>query len=92
MVVSDAPIRWDFARWRYTLKIYRIDGRRVFDTSRGADRAELDQLQSWEKGLTAGHNPRPIETCPDILARTAGKEPVTDDNMGSEWRYPLGLD
>ena len=29
---------------------------------------------------------------PDILARTAGKRPVTDDNMGSEWRYFLGLE
>jgi len=35
---------------------------------------------------------RPIEPCPDILARTAGKRPVTDDNMGSEWRYFLGLE
>jgi hypothetical protein len=34
----------------------------------------------------------PIEPCPDILARTAGKRPMTDDNMGSEWRYFLGLE
>ena len=27
MVVSQSPIAWDFARWRRTLKSYRIDGR-----------------------------------------------------------------
>ena len=35
---------------------------------------------------------RPIEPCSDVLARTVGKEIMTDDNMGSEWRYSLGLD
>ena len=92
MVVSDVPIRWDFARWRDTLEAYRIDRRPVFDTSRSADRAELDQLQAWETSLTARNDPRPIEPCSDILARTAGEQPVTDDNMGSEWRYSLGLE
>jgi hypothetical protein len=91
-VVSDTPIRWDFTRWRYTLENYRIDGRPVFDLSRGADRDMLDQLQSWQKSLTSRTGPRPLEPCTDILARTAGDEPVTDDNMGSEWRYGLGLD
>ena len=28
----------------------------------------------------------------DILARTAGQRSVTDDNMGTEWRYFLGLE
>jgi spermidine synthase len=92
MVVSDTPIRWDFARWRDTLEAYRIDGRPVFDTLHSADRAELDQLQAWETSLTARNVPRPIEPCSDILARTAGEQPVTDDNMGSEWRYSFGLE
>ena len=35
---------------------------------------------------------RPIEPCRDILVRTAGKRPITDDNMGTEWREPLGLE
>ena len=92
MVVSDVPIRWDFARWRATLEAYRIDRRPVFDTSRSADRAELDQLQAWETSLTARNDPRPIEPCSDILARTSGEQPVTDDNMGSEWLHFLGFE
>jgi spermidine synthase len=89
MVVSEMPIRWDFARWRRILEAYRIDGRPVFDMSRSEDRAELDRLQA---SLAADHAPRPIEACVDILARTAAEQPVTDDNMGSEWRYSLGLE
>jgi hypothetical protein len=89
MVVSATPIRWDFARWRRILEAYRIDGRPVFDLSRSEDRAELDRLQT---GLTADNAPRSIEACAEILARTAGEQPVTDDNMGSEWRCSLGLE
>ena len=91
MVVSDMPIRWDFARWLNTLEAYRIDDRPVFDISRSSDRAEMDQLRTWETSLTTRNVPRPIEPCSDILARTAGEQLVTDNNMGSEWRYSLGL-
>ena len=33
-----------------------------------------------------------VEECPTLLSRTAGKDLVTDDNMGTEWRHSLGLD
>jgi spermidine synthase len=94
MVVSSAPIAWDFARWRRVLEAYRIDGQAMFDTTRGEHRAVLDRLMTLEGSIasTAPHDQRPIEPCPDILTRTAGKQAVTDDNMGSEWRYFLGLE
>jgi spermidine synthase len=94
MVVSQTPIVWDFARWRRTLESYRIDGRALFDPMRAEDRATLDRLMAMEDSLTsnAQHHERPIEPCTDILVRTAGLRPVTDDNMGSEWRYFLGLE
>jgi spermidine synthase/predicted MFS family arabinose efflux permease len=95
MVVSDTPIAWDFQRWRRTLASYRIDGRPVFDPARDQDRAELGRLVSWQSSLAPGsaHTlDRPIEPCADVLARTAGKLAVTDDNMGSEWLHFLGLE
>ena len=54
----------------------------------------LDRLMATEGSLTAAGSfeSRLIEPCPDILARTTGKQAVTDDNMGSEWRYFLGLE
>jgi spermidine synthase len=95
MVVSSTPIAWDFARWRRLLATYRIDGKVVFDLARTEDRAALDGLIAMQASLAPGARRTaddPIEPCPDILARTAGKPIVTDDNMGSEWRYFLGLD
>jgi len=35
---------------------------------------------------------RPIEPCPDILARTIGLRYVTDDNMGCEGLHYMGLE
>ncbi len=95
MVVSETPIDWDFQRWRRTMQAYRIDGTPAFDPARRQDGEELDKLSAWLENRNAGeaHNVRrPIEPCPDILARTAGQRAVTDDNMGTEWRHFLGLD
>jgi spermidine synthase len=94
MLVSDSPVLWDFARWRNTLEAYRIDGRPTLDPTRAEDRSALDRLMMMEASVSAGGaaaRDLPIEHCPDVLARTAGMTPVTDDNMGSEWRHFLGL-
>jgi spermidine synthase len=92
VVVSKTPIRWDFARWRRVLETYRIDGRPVFDVARAQDRAQLDRVVALESGSMHPGAPPPIEPCSDILARTAEQAPITDDNMGSEWRFSLGLE
>jgi spermidine synthase len=86
IVVSDTPIDWDFQRWRQTLDSYVIDGERQFKPESADDRSLLDAITSPENARQM------IEECPQVLARTDGKAPVTDDNMGTEWRYPLGLD
>jgi len=87
MVVSDSPIDWNFPRWHQTLASYAIDGKQQFDLGKVDDRALLDSKIS-----TYQHDRHVIEDCPDVLARTAGRAPVTDDNMGTEWRYYLHLD
>jgi spermidine synthase len=93
MVLSDAPIAWDFRRWRHTLETYRIDGQPIFDLARERDRAEIDSLMAWEADLgKAGAAGRNIEPCADVVARTDGLRVMTDDNMGSEWLYPMHLE
>ena len=86
MVVSDSEIDWNFSRWRQTLGSYVIDGRKQFDSQNADDRALLDSVTSADQGSR-----HMIEGCPEVLARTAGRMPVTDDNMGTEWRHYLGL-
>jgi len=95
MVVSKSPIVWDFDRWSGTLEAYRIDGQPVLDVGRREDRQALDRLISFETSLRSNAIPsaqKPIESCTEILVRTEGKDPVTDDNMGSEWRHYFGFE
>jgi spermidine synthase len=87
MVVSETPIDWNFTRWRQTLESYAIDGEMQFDIQSASDRALLDSLALDDQG-----SQHMIEGCPEVLARTAGKAPITDDNMGTEWRHYLGLE
>ena len=87
MVVSDSEIDWNFSRWRPTLESYVIDGQKQFDPQNRDDRALLDSVTSVDQGTT-----HMIEGCPDVLARTAGRTPITDDNMGTEWRHYFGLE
>jgi spermidine synthase/predicted MFS family arabinose efflux permease len=81
MVVSKTPIEWNFPRWRAVLGSYAIDGKSQFDSQNAEHRAMLDSLMAMGESAQ-----QMIEDCPDVLARTAGKMPVTDDNMGTEWR------
>ena len=93
VVLSSAPIAWDFARWRRNLVAYRIDGRPMLDLSLAEHTQGLERLMALE-GQTLTERTHDssdwIEPCPHVLARTAGQSLVTDDNMGTEWRHVWG--
>ena len=66
MVMSNAPIDWDFQRWQQVLEAYRIDGRPTLNLAQPLDRSVLEQLMSWETNLVLGaeeRRDRPIESC-----------------------------
>ncbi len=95
MVVSHAPLAWDFVHWQHNLAAYRIDGRPMLDARAGQDAVVVDAVRQSKKGAErsgGGNAGDLVESCSSILARTAGRVPVTDDNMGTEWRYPMHLD
>lgn len=95
MVVSSSPLKWDFENWHRTLDAYRIDGRPVLGFE---SRQELDKSGGWallKAKFTAtdeSSSEQLVEPCSRILARTTGRTPVTDDNMGSEWRHYFGVE
>ncbi|ABD68535.1 putative spermidine synthase [Rhodoferax ferrireducens T118] len=90
LVLSMTPIDWNFARWRRTLEAYRIDGRPMLNPARAEHAQGLARLMALESQThpdgahAAGEW---IEHCAQVLARTAGQDLVTDDNMGTEWRH-----
>ena len=90
MVLSTAPIDWNFTRWHRTLEAYRIDGRPIIDARLPEHAAGLKTLMALE-GQVRVDTPRAaddlIEPCAHLMARTAGQVLVTDDNMGTEWRH-----
>ena len=95
LLVSDAPIDLNVNRWRQILIGYRIDGHLIFHLNHPSDIAALQNvltLPAYANVTSPGADKRPMESCASILTRTVGMRTVTDDNMGTEWRYPLGLD
>jgi spermidine synthase len=87
MVLTESPMNWDFSRWKGVLETYAIDGKPRFNMADGNDRAAVDDVL-----LRYGPDSPQIENCQALLSRTAGMMPVTDDNMGTEWRHYLGLE
>lgn len=95
MVVSQSPVVPDAANWRRVLDAYRIDGRSIVDIGSAAGSGENSRMPTWQIASGAESEKRLaewIEPCEQILARTAGKRGVTDDNMGSEWRHAFGVE
>jgi len=95
MLVSLSPLVWDFKNWRNTLEAYKIDGRPVLNLANEAGRKRMDELMSLQTSFTlkgGTGEKQPIESCTQILARTASRMPVTDDNMGSEYRHGLDME
>lgn len=92
LMVSDSPFDLDVERWRRVLTAYTIDGHVMFpqDTP--------EQVQALEAIVAMAHEAsdegiepaaRRLESCQSILQRTSALPLITDDNMGTEWRYPL---
>jgi predicted membrane-bound spermidine synthase len=94
MVLSEQRIEWDFERWRRVLLTYRIDGKPVLNLAARSEQDKVDELAGWKASIASAptSGDRPIEPCSQVLARTSGLRNFTDDNMGSEWRIPLGFE
>lgn len=89
LIASDRPLAIDAERWRLALLAWRIDGKPVIDQSQPDDYAVLMRDLALPADITDARLAGPakqMEDCSSILARTAGLDVITDDNMGTEWR------
>ena len=95
MLVSDSHFDLNVDRWRRNLLATKIDGKPVFDLRRPEDVAALHKvlaLPVGASGTSALPERQLMEPCSVILAKTARFQPITDDDMGTEWRYMLGFE
>jgi len=88
LVLSDRAIPVDFDRLRQVLNTYRIDNRPVFDPGLASSHNKLERIVNLGQvkfgDKIFGRDA--LEPCHEILKRTARNKPMTDDNMGIEWR------
>jgi hypothetical protein len=92
VIVSDSPFDLDAARWRAVLAAYAIDGQRMFPTDSPAQNESFEHfvgMPSESEDRAIAPADRRMEGCESILQRTPGLPLIADDNMGTEWRYPL---
>ncbi|HKB96205.1 MAG TPA: hypothetical protein VKB94_05105, partial [Rhizomicrobium sp.] len=95
MLVSDVPFDLNVDRWRKTLLAYTIDGNPALHMDRPTDVAVLRRALNMATGANSnslGADKRQMESCSSILSRTRDLQVITDDNMGTEWRYIFGLE
>jgi spermidine synthase len=92
VMVSDSPFDLDAGRWRQVLTSYTIDGHVMFPQDTPEHVQALDAIVAMaHEASDDSIDPaaRRLESCQSIVQRINALPLITDDNMGTEWRYPL---
>lgn len=87
IALSDSPLVFDRARWKAVLLSYRIDGKKVVDSSDPEQVKRLDQIVNVPEGPAVGEWSS-IEGNDELRQRLRARRNliITDDNMGVEWQ------
>jgi predicted membrane-bound spermidine synthase len=85
LVVSDAPLALNRARWKAVLMSYVIDARHVVDVNDPKQITKLDEIVNIPEDPT-GVRFYSVENNDELRARLKNRLVITDDNMGLEWR------
>jgi len=84
--VSAAPVSFDDARWRGALTKYSLDGVAPFDTTTARGRARVASFLATPHDPAGWFGAPALESRGSMLPRLRDVSPITDDNMGGEWR------
>ncbi len=74
IAASDAPFAFDRETWSRAMRLAAVGGRPVLEAGAATERDALARIEAA------------IEPEARLRARVARAAPITDDNMGSEWR------
>jgi SAM-dependent methyltransferase len=84
--VSMAPVTFNESRWRQSLARYRLDGVAPFDTTTSRGRARVSAFLATPRDAAGWFGSPALESRASMLPRLRDVAPITDDNMGGEWR------
>jgi len=87
--VSMAPVAFDEARWRRALANYRLNGVAPFDTTTSRGRARVASFLATPHDIAGWFGSSTLESRGSMLPRLRDVSPITDDNMGGEWRVGM---
>ena len=89
--VSMSPVDFDLTRWQRVLSAYRLNGAAPFNPTSPAGTQRLAAFLAMPGDRKGWYGSPMLETRAAMLARLQGATPITDDNMGGEWRtvYPV---
>ena len=89
IAVGDQPIVFNSEQFKAILQSYKIAGRPVLDMSDSTRGKYLEHLLSQlqaDRDHAGNRFDDAIEDRSQILPRLRGLRPITDDNMGAEWK------
>jgi spermidine synthase len=84
--VSMAPVEFDEPRWRHALASYRLNGIAPFDTMTARGRERVASFLAIPRDPAGWFGSPALESRASMLPRLRDVSPITDDNMGAEWR------
>jgi len=87
--VSMAPVAFDETRWRRALAEYRLYGIAPFDTTTKRGKARLASFLATPNDPAGWFGSPALESRASMLPRLRDVVPITDDNMGGEWKVGL---
>jgi len=85
LVVSDAPVVLNRARWKAVLMGYVVDGKHLLDVNDPIQAVKLDQIVNMPEDPPSVKFDS-VEDNDELRGRLRNRLIITDDNMGLEWR------
>jgi len=88
--VSMSPVGFDTDRWHRALAQFRLNGVAPFDSTTDVGRKRMAAFLAIPRDRAGWSGAPMLESRTAMLNRLHGGTPITDDNMGREWRsvYP----
>jgi predicted membrane-bound spermidine synthase len=86
LIVGDSPINVSKENWLAALSRYTIDNKKVFDLDDPAVNKVLGRYMDFADTVNRPRQFMSLESGDSVRRRIGGRQIITDDNMGAEWR------